>query len=306
MASRQADVSYSGVPGERIDFDDTVPNATPTYLQAPPMPQYVLQQQERIESAMQDISGQHEVSNAQVPAGVKAASAINLLQEADDTRLGPAIYDMEEAIGKTGEMLLKLVAQYWTDERTIMIAGKDHALDAMVFRGAMLKSNTQTEVQSGSMFPKSKAAKQAAIQDMLNLIFQYQGQQPMNKRMMAKVMEDLEGGALAKVFGDIGVSESQVNRENQEIAQGIPLQVNPYDEHEVHIEGHEEYQRGATYKQMGPEINAIMEAHVNEHRQQLMAAMAPMVQQQLPGEAPQGASNGTPTPTPTGGAGNGQ
>ena len=94
----------------------------------------------------------------------------------------------------------------------------------------------------------------------------------------------------------------------QEISQGNQIMVNPYDEHEVHIEGHEEYQRGATYKGMGPEINQIMEAHVNEHRQQLMAAMAPMVQQQLPGMgqtgsgSPQGASNGTsPTPTPTGG-----
>ena len=123
MASRQANISYSGVPGERVDYDDTVPNAKPEYLQAPPMPQYVLQQQERIESAMQDVSGQHEVSNAQVPAGVKAASAINLLQEADDTRLGPAIYDMEETLGKAGSMLLKIVAQYWTNERTIMIAG---------------------------------------------------------------------------------------------------------------------------------------------------------------------------------------
>jgi outer membrane protein OmpA-like peptidoglycan-associated protein len=271
------------------------------------MPQYVLQQQERIESAMQDISGQHEVSNAQVPAGVKAASAINLLQEADDTRLGPAIYDMEEAIGVAGERLLKLVAQYWTDERTILIAGKDHALDAMSFRGAALKSNTQVEVQSGSMFPKSKAAKQAAIQDTLNLYFQYLGNQPMNKRMLSKVMEDLEGGALSKLFGDISVSESQINRENQEIAQSIAIMVNPYDEHEVHIEGHEEYQRGPTYKQLGPVVNQIMEAHVNEHRQALLAAMGPMVQPAMPGQAPggaqgaPGASNGTPTPTPTGG-----
>jgi len=200
------------------------------------------------------------------------------------------------------------VGQYWTDERTILIAGKDHALDAISFRGAALKENTQVEVQSGSMFPKSKAAKQAAIQDTLNLYFQYLGNQPMNKRMLSKVMEDLEGGALSKLFGDISVSESQINRENQEMAQSIPLMVNPYDEHEVHIEGHEEYQRGATYKKLGGEVNAIMEAHVNEHRQQLMAAMAPMVQQQLPGMGqtgsggPQQASNGTsPTPTPTGG-----
>jgi hypothetical protein len=40
---------------------------------------------------MTEISGIHDVSKAMVPTGVTAASAINLLQEADDTRLGPEI-----------------------------------------------------------------------------------------------------------------------------------------------------------------------------------------------------------------------
>ncbi|HXJ92618.1 MAG TPA: hypothetical protein VMT20_07015 [Terriglobia bacterium] len=293
MSSRQANISYSGVPGERIDYDDTTLNSIPSYLQPPPMPAYVLQQQERIEQSMQDISGQHEVSNAQVPAGVKAASAINLLQEADDTRLGPNIYDMEETLGVAGSMLLKLVAKYWTDERTIIIAGKDHALDSMVFKGAALKENTEVEVQAGSQFPKSKAAKQAAIQDMLNLYFQYQGQQPMNKRMIGKVLEDMEAGALAKLFGDVSVDESQINRENQQISQGMPIQINAFDNHEAHIEGHEEFQKGPTYLGLGPLIAQVMENHVNEHRAQLMAQMAPMVQQQ---------ENGASAPTPAGGS----
>jgi hypothetical protein len=298
LCSRQANINYSGVPGERIDFDDTVQNAIPTYLQPPTMQQYVLQQQDRIESSMQDISGQHEVSNAQVPAGVKAASAINLLQEADDTRLGPAIYDMEETLGRAGSMLLKLVAQYWTDERTIMIAGKDHAMDAMVFKGAALKENTQVEVQAGSQFPKSKAAKQAAIQEMLNLYFQYLGNQPMNKRMIGKVLDDMEAGALAKLFGDISVDESQINRENQQISQGQELQINSYDNHEAHIEGHTEYQKGPTYRNLGPEIERLMETHVAQHREQLLASMPPP---QLPStnggspqSQPQGASSAKP------------
>jgi hypothetical protein len=280
LVSRQANVHYSGVPGERIDFNDTVPNAVPSYLQPPAMPPYAIQEVERIEKAMQDISGQHEVTSAQVPTGVTAASAINLLMEADDTRLGPAIYDMEEQIGCAGTMLLQLVAEYWTDERTIMIAGEEHRLDQLAFKGAALKGNTHVEVQAGSMIPKSKAAKQAATQEMLNLIFQYQGQQPWKRSQMAKAFKDLEAGALAKVFGDVDVTEAQVHRENQEMSQEMPVQINVFDEHQEHIEGHEDFQRGPTYKKLGPLIAQIVENHVNEHRQQLMAAMAPMMQQQ--------------------------
>src|SRR5215472_6499877 len=143
LFSRQANINYSGVPGERIDYDDTVQNAQPTYLIPPPMPTYVIQEVEAIEKAIQEISGQHEVSKSTVPPGVKAASAINLLMEADDTRLGPRIYQMEEELAKSGERLLKLVAKYYTDERTVMIAGADHQLEALTFRGAALKENTR-------------------------------------------------------------------------------------------------------------------------------------------------------------------
>lgn len=274
MKSRYANVQYSGQPGETILYDDTTQNALPSYLQPPPMPQYVLQQQDRIETAMQDVSGQHEVSSAQVPAGVTAASAINLLMEADDTRLGPAIYDMEEALGVAGSRLLELVARYWSEERTIMISGEDQAWDVMIFRGAALKENTHVEVQSGSMFPQSKAAKQAAIQNVLSLALQYSGQ-PLNPRDMRKVLRDYETGGLEKLFGDLTEDEGQINRENGQLSQGAPLKINSFDNHEAHLEGHKTLQKSASYQVLPEDVKQDIERHVNEHREQLMRSMGP-------------------------------
>ena len=82
------------------------------------MPAYLTQEIDRIESAIQEIAGQHEVSGAQVPAGVTAASAINLLLEADDTRLGPSIGDLEDALAMCGRKQLELVARFYDDSRT--------------------------------------------------------------------------------------------------------------------------------------------------------------------------------------------
>jgi hypothetical protein len=275
LAAKQANVQYQGVPGERVDFDDTVPNAIPSYLQPPSMPQYVLQQQDRIEASMQDISGQHEVSSAQVPAGVTAASAINLLQEADDTRLGPSIYDMEETLGIAGSRLLELVAKYWSNERTIMIAGEDQAWDVMIFKGAALKENTHVEVQSGSAFPQSKAARQAAIQNVLSLALQYSGQ-PLNPRDLRKVLRDYETGGLEKLFGDLTEDEAQINRENGQISQGAQIPINSFDNQQAHIEGHTSFQKGAVYQLLPPPIKVNMENHVREHREQLMRSLGPM------------------------------
>jgi hypothetical protein len=284
MKSRQANVKYHGEPGETIEYDDTLQNATPSYLEPPQLPQYVTDLQQRIEQSLQDISGQHEVSSAQVPAGVTAASAINLLQEADDTRLGPRIYDMEEVLGEAGSRLLKLVAQYWTDERTIMIMGDDNAWLTRQFRGAMLKGNTHVEVQAGSAFPRSKAAKQAAIQNILNLALQY-SKEALNPRVLAKVMRDYEAGGLEKLFGDLTVDEAQVNRENIELASGAGFPVNPFDNHNLHIEGHTEMQKSAAYASADEKVKQSIEAHVIEHRQQLMRSMGPQAPQVTPAES---------------------
>ena len=86
-------------PGGVLYVDPTSQDPFPRFLQAPEMPQYIDRLLDRQEQSIQEISGQHDVSNAQVPAGVTAASAINLLQEQDDTMLGPAITDMAAALG---------------------------------------------------------------------------------------------------------------------------------------------------------------------------------------------------------------
>jgi vacuolar-type H+-ATPase subunit F/Vma7 len=269
-----SNTKISGVPGEEIRYDDASMNSRPEYLRPPDMPAYVIEQINRIEASMQEISGQHEVSQAQVPPGVKAASAINLLQEADDTRLGPAIAEMEVSLGKAGTMLLEVVAEYWTDERVVMIAGENHQLDAIHFKGAALKENTQVECQTGSMLPQSKAARQAAIQDFLALAFQYEGQ-AMNPRFLAKTLKDLDAGALAKFYGDLDQDEGQINRENQELAQEQVVKLHVYDNTQLHIEGHTEWQRSAGYASLPPMAKNLAELHVREHREHLLNQIGP-------------------------------
>ena len=275
LIAATSNTKVSGVPGEEIKYDDASMNSRPEYLRPPDMPAYVIEEINRIESSMQEISGQHEVSQAQVPPGVKAASAINLLQEADDTRLGPAIAEMEVMLGKAATMALEIVAQYWTDERIVMIAGENHKLDAMQFKGAALKENTQVECQTGSMLPQSKAARQAAIQDFLGLAFQYEGQQPMNPRFLAKTLKDLDAGALAKFYGDVDADEGQINRENQELAHGQVVKINVYDNQKLHIEGHTEWQRSAGYQALPPFEKQLTEFHVREHREHLLQQLQP-------------------------------
>ncbi len=273
MTSRQANVEYTGIPGERINYDDTVQNATPSYLMAPEIPGYVREEIDRAEQAMREISGQHEVTNGQVPTGITAASAINLLMEQDDTRLGPAVSDMEMAIATAGEKILKLVAQFYSDARTVRISGENGALEVFDFKGEFLKGNTSVEVQTGSSTPRSKAGRVAHMQEMLNLFIQ--NGIPMGNRELARYLKDMDVGGVEKLIEQYTADENQVNRENRQMTQGVPLQINSYDNDEFHIAGHEEDMKQLAFQNLPPQFQAIKDAHLMQHRERLAMQMQP-------------------------------
>jgi hypothetical protein len=264
------------------------PNRPFDYLQAPPLPEYVVQSVQMAEESIQEISGQHEVSSASVPPGVTAASAINLLLEADDTRLGPSVTDYEVNLAALGQKILKQAAHYYTDARTIRIAGDNGVWQIFDFRGAMLRDNTHVEVQAGSAFPQSKAAKQAWIQDLLTFFVQ-SGNAPHGKQL-AQFLQDAEVGGAERMIEEYTLDEQQAQRENLRMYQGIPVPINDYDNDESHVETHQDEQKSQRYQQASPQAKQIIEAHVAAHKQRITQnAQAQMqMQAQATGQTPPG------------------
>lgn len=279
MKSRQANVHYTGVPGEEILYDSTVTDAVPQYLTPPEVPQYVREREQRIVESLTEISGLHEVSNANVPAGITAASAINLLQEADDTRIGPEIQDMEFSLGVAGTKLARLRAKFTTDERILRIAGEDENWDIMNFRGVMMGKEPTVECQAGSAMPRSKAAKQAGMLEILQTMMQY-GMVP-DSRDLRKFFKDYEVGGIDKLYAGLSTTEQQIQRENRNLSQGQAVPINAFDEDQEHIDGHEEYQRTSRYQQIPPETQQLMELHVNAHRERIKRQIDAQVHAQM-------------------------
>src|ERR1035437_67986 len=281
------------MPGGIYFFDDLgSPNAVPTYLGAPALPQYVTDEIARIEESIQEISGQHEVTSANVPPGVTAASAINLLMEADDTRMGPAITDYELNLGLAGQKIMKLAAKYYTDARTIRIGGDNGVWQIFDFRGAMLRDNTQVEVQAGSAFPQSKAVKQAAMQDLLTLFVQ--SGNPPHGRQLAQFLQDWDIGGADRLVEEYTRDESQANRENVRMSQDEPVPINLFDNDQAHVDAHQDFRKEQRYLLLGNNEQQIIAAHVAAHKARIAQQAAAQMQQQAeqqgqppPGQAAQ-------------------
>lgn len=280
--SREANVEWDGRPGGKVYFSDVVQNALPQPIQMPEVPGYVRQEVERIETSLMEISGLHDISQGKVPTGVTAASAINLLQESDDSRLGPEIQLMEKTIAKAGQYLLEIHTKFDSLQRTVRLLGADSNWDIETYSPDVFKRIKNVIVEAGSGMPQSKAARQAAMQELLNMALQYGV--PLNQRAMRKFFKDYELGGLDKLFQDIENDESQIVREHRHMyamkdnAETLPINIQ--DDDDIHIEGHKEEMKTAKYEKEDNIVKAAFIAHLKLHMQRKQMAVEGQVRAQ--------------------------
>lgn len=287
-------------PGQVILYQPGFEKPTPLPLVN--LPSYVTQELDRILSDMEDISGQHEIANGQTPPGVTAATAINFLQEQDDSKLAPTYESLEEAIEKVAFQTLSLVQEFWDAPRTIKTVGIDSSFDAMTLMGSDLRGNTDIRVEAGSSLPTSKAAKQAFILDLMKMGF----------IDPAKGLEVMEIGGVQKIYEEVQLDVRQAQRENLKMAaitpevfdqftqeqilqqqtemtsgaeidptSGMPIPpsyesivpTHTWDNHQIHIEIHNKYRKSQAFDQLPDSAKQVFEQHVNEHKAALINDM---------------------------------
>lgn len=301
-------------PGQVITYKLGFPPPSPLPLTA--LPSYVLEELDRLQADMDEISAQHEVSKGGTPPGVTAATAISYLQEQDDTMLAQTIESLEFGVEKIAKMSLNYVQQYWSAGRMVKTTGADGAFDVVLLKGADLEGNTDIRIERGSALPTSKAAKQAFVMDLMKMGF----------IDPQKGLEVMEIGGIAKVYEAIQVDVRQAQRENlrmqnvdpQLIAQYIeaeaafraqevlvqqtqgavpmpqdpenplepmaapqpPIPVNTWDNHAIHVEIHDKFRKSQKFEALPDDMKQMFEAHVQLHH---MTIQDEMMQQQMMG-----------------------
>lgn len=197
-------------PGQVIFFTPGFDPPKPLQLQS--LPQYVLDEIDRIIVDWNDISGQHDVSRGQAPPGVTAATAISYLQERDQSNLSPTFDSLEEGIEKMARMALVYAHDFWTTDRLVKITGPDGSFDVMTFKGSDIGDNVDIRIEAGSALPVSKAAKQALIMDLMKMGF-------IDPK---KGLEVMDMGGITQIYAQLQVDQKQAQRENLRMSKVTP------------------------------------------------------------------------------------
>lgn len=282
------------------------PGATPpTPIPLPQMPAYVMELIQGDLSDIEDISGQHQVSKGSAPSGVTAGTAIQFLQEADNSYLATTHASLEDAVKKVARQSIGLAIQYWDSQRLVKVIGKDGSISARYLQGADIATGNDIRVEGGSSLPQSKAGRIALFMDLMNhgFIPPQDGLKLMNLANMQSYWDEVDVDKNQALRENLSMSElnpeqtaqaRQIVQQQvqQQVMAGMPpgmdpmqnpiasqqlelanepvIPVNDWDNHEIHLMVHENFMKGQEYETLDPAIQKEFELHRQYHKDKLM------------------------------------
>jgi len=215
------------------------------------------------------ISGQQEVSHGATPTGVTSGVAIQMLQDQDDTKLGPNISQYARYKQKYLSYCIKMIKYKYTIERTVKVVGRNKRTEAVTFKGSELTS-CDIRMDDMSLTQLSKSARQAYIVELVKLgVLNPQ----MDKDLIIRM---LELGITDELYDGLEQDVQQAMNENGQWSKGdySPI-VRDFYNHEVHVAQHNRFRKGEEYDALDPQTQMLIDEHVRMHMEMLMMSMMP-------------------------------
>lgn len=263
--------AFTDAPGEVVEYNP-VNGARPEYLAPTGLPSYVLEHMQQVRADFEDISGQHEVTNAKAPGGVTAGYALEILAEQDDTRLGPVIKSYERCESEAMRNLLKILRMFVVEERMITLTGREYQYDMDIyFSGNGLvgpnESNpnvnyydVQIDITSG--MTDSQAARKETVFELINRGWL----DPKNEHDRMVVFGALNmDGKQSRWLEEQERDEAKAMMETRKMQRGEFVPVMRYENHFVEWFQHNRFRKSEEFKTLPPQLQQMFNRHCDEH-----------------------------------------
>lgn len=271
-------------PGEMIELaaGTTIP---PGYLQYPPLPSTFESEEASYLNLFVLISGVSEVSrDSSAPTGVSSGTALQILQEQDDTRLSLTGENIKLTMLANFKKWIRMYRQYARTERMVKSVGRDSTQDIIEWRGADLTSD-DIYIESIGLLSETLAQRRQMVFDLMATgLFNDVETGALSKEGRAKIFELIELGDWEH-FADSDNSNlhfDRAQRENRKLQQGENVDVLDFDDDILHISRHNAFRLSSEYDEMretDPNTALLFDSHVAEHlasmQSKAMAAVPP-------------------------------
>lgn len=244
-------------PGEVIYYNPTMPGRI-DQLKFEPYPPQVMNTLMRLLQERDDISGVNDVSRGITPRGVRSGQALAYLLEQDETRLAVTARNYEQLIADTMNMVLKLARAFYDVPRVIRVLGENNQREVALFKAEDIPPDADVHIEAGSTLPKSQTQQQQFLLEL------WDRQIITDPRLVLRLTHY---GTPQEIFSDMELDTSQAQRENDQMAKGVPAQVEDFQNHFIHIVEHNRFRKTVEFEKLPPERREIFRQHVDAHKQ---------------------------------------
>ncbi|HKW12121.1 MAG TPA: hypothetical protein VJO33_17165 [Gemmatimonadaceae bacterium] len=181
-------------PAQKLESKGYANGKPPIQAEIKTLPEGVFKERQRILSDLQLVSGLGDVGMGQKPEGVSSGRGFLVLQEAVDSVLSPTLFNFEIGMQEVGRRFLVLAREHYREERILKVRGHNGRWEIRSFMGADLGDSIDVQVQIGSSFPWSKAARQDMVLQVIQGIAALPNIAP--EITMAKISQMLDMGGI--------------------------------------------------------------------------------------------------------------
>lgn len=218
-----------------------------------------------------DISGVSEMARASTTTGsISSGVALEILKEQDDTRLSLTAEHIRSAIRLLGQHWLRLLKQFAVGARLTRAAGEDMAETAtLMWKRDQLTSDDVTVDTDDDLSNTPAQRRQLTLELMRAGLFLDPDTQRMTRESRAKLMEIFRLGSWEELTGTDELHRSRAQKEQHELAKGILPEIQPLDDHGLHLAEHTRFALSAEYRRLEKEQPRMAKAlvlHAQGHR----------------------------------------
>jgi len=281
--------STSMRPGAFVTYNYVGVGQAPQVVPGTPLPDAIDVERDQVLQAMDRLAQDARLANTDIPSGIKSGIALNFLKEQADEAAVPRLQRWGTMVAERARKRLLLAQRFYKEPRTVKLMGQGTDWQVACWMGADIRGNVDVVVDPGSLIPRSRSAQ---IQTVFDSIEQgiINPQSPIDRQ---KLIEEL---GIPSFETEIGPDRRRALKENTTIeATGMPMPINPEDNHEIHLLTHLARMKDPAFDTMTP----MAQQSYRQHKEAHMIAMATSMSQQMgapggPGQVQPGGGPGGP------------
>lgn len=263
-------------PGATVVYNYVGIGVSPQVVKGEALPQSIYEERKAALEAMDYQAGDERKALKDMPQGTKSGIAMHFLKEQGDETASPQLARWARFQAARKRKQLLLAQRHYREPRAIKLLGAGEQWLVKHWSGADLAGNVDFTIDPGTITPRSPSVRTQLIFDAAEAgLIDFSNPQ---QRQIA-----LEMLMLREFETEIGPDTRRAEKENAEMDDGNPVNINDEDNDELHLQKHIPRMKDPAFDYLAPAAQQAHRRHTAAHMDRLMKkkAQAEMAQHQL-------------------------